>query len=273
MGDKTKHTKRNKNDLTPIFDLEELKHSTVEENSEVLPTAPEIVTPLINNVTHLNEIKEYANNIKIGETITEANPAFSLYAEIVCDDYKKKMIIGIITQEILQITSQDLEVQLENGKLLIPQISEFTAIFLAMKLRDVVDNILIGPSNQIYESKTLIGENNNMNQLKNNSYSETEQLDSEFLVDAPNNILTSNTSELTGFKIESILSALSTSKIINKPEDFDNATDEIRNDLCKKAFKLKANGLLAISFTLKNIPASDQSLVIGSATAVLLRKL
>lgn len=293
MDEKSKKTKtvlKKHNDLTPIFDLNELKNSDTEIESEPkiefteskpfqtlstdqLPTVTEIISPTIQDVTHLNSIKEFADNIKIGDTITEANPAYSLFAEVNNNEHKKKMIIGIITQEKLQITPQDLEVQLENGKLLIPQISEYTAIYLAMKLRDVVENIHIGPSNLIFESKTLNEENNKKTNLNSTLYIESEQLDSEFKIDTPNDIITSNSSELSGFKIESIISAISTSKIINNPEEFDSASEEIRAELCKKAFRLKANGLIAISFTLKTIPASDQSLVIGSATAVLLRKL
>ncbi len=277
-------------DLTPIIDLNHLKDDlsiTEDEpkieltNSRSLePIKPEHETPIVDvekpeqvSKTDLNTLNIYADNIKIGESVIDANPAYSLYAEGIFDDFKCKMIIGIVTQEKLQITPHELQIQLDNGKLLIPQISEYAAIYLAMKLRDVVDNIQIGPANLIFESETLRTEKKTIYQTEKSSFQSSEVLTTEQQPDSHLEIITSTMSEISGYKIEKIISAVSTSHTFNSNLDFDHICELIKIELCKKAYKLKANAMIGLSYTTRPIPTNDnQSMIIGSATAVILRK-
>ncbi len=92
------------------------------------------------------KLKEYAESIPIGNPDLEANPPFSLYASGAFTENDRIQILSIINDLKLGIHNRDIELQLDMGKLFIPQISEYVAIFIAQKIMDYVDNIEINPT-------------------------------------------------------------------------------------------------------------------------------
>ncbi len=248
-------------DLTPIFDLPESKVVTESEPA--------------NSDTLFSPIKQFGEKIQVGHSLVEANPPYSLYAEGKFDDSTAKIIMGIVTQENLNITPLDLKIQLDNGKLLVPRVSEYAAIFLAMKLRDLVDNIQIGPSSFIFESKTLKDEPESViiSNFEQKQQSASEVLNFELMADSADDIVTSNIDSITGFEVVQVLTMISASKSIRDSSEFESASESLKLELMKKAYKLGANALIGMSFSLKALPASDhQSLVIVNATAVKMKK-
>ena len=56
----------------------------------------------------------------------------------------------ILKEEEAGVTMEEIEPQLEAGRILIPRISEYAAIHIVQELRDVPARILSGPSDEIF---------------------------------------------------------------------------------------------------------------------------
>jgi uncharacterized protein YbjQ (UPF0145 family) len=122
---------------------------------EPLPaSAQEITTPSprenFADVKSFSESTRY-NNIAIG-----GNPPFSiivrniLYTEDADDIFNTLKEYGLISADNEEIMRQNLE----SGSILVSQISEYSAIFIAHKLRRFHCDVLVGLSEQLHPSKS-----------------------------------------------------------------------------------------------------------------------
>jgi len=242
---------------------------------------------------NLNSLKQFAGRIAIGHPQIEASPAFSLLAKSQNGRFTEKQIKGIedaITSEEFGIRLDEIKVQLQSGRLLVPQISEFAAITLAQKLRDLVDTIEIDLAAEIFKG----------------SVSELLEKDEPFLMDteqfeghheevhdlgaepkSADDLFSSNLSELANYQITRVLSIVTVSEIISaniaenpSDRDFERSTERLTTELINRAFKLGAHGILGVNFTLRPIDAHKDAdggisrgyRIFGTGTAVRARK-
>ena len=135
-----------------------------------------------NPVEKLDEVNTFAQNFSYGQIQGGGNPPFSLVIRHLKfkEDAEDILIIlrefGLVTDQNLAETEKALEI----GALLVPQISEYSAIVLAHKFRRFDCDIEVGLSDEVHPSKS--GDSNprglikkeNLHQNKNESYKKSE---------------------------------------------------------------------------------------------------
>ncbi|MBI2606157.1 MAG: hypothetical protein HYW49_08770 [Deltaproteobacteria bacterium] len=119
------------------------------------PVAPEPGPAIPIGPRDLTAVREFGQRVAIGSPQVEASPPYSLLARGTFDENARKQIASVILgEESLGIRPDELAIQLEAGKVLVPRVSEFAAIAIAAKIRDVVDDLRIGPAAEIYRAES-----------------------------------------------------------------------------------------------------------------------
>lgn len=226
------------------------------------------------STTHdLGNIKAFGDKLAIGAARMEAVPAFSVLLTSKSNSFDEKTINSIrdvLTAEDYGIRFQDIAIQLEAGKLLVPQISEFAAVHLAQKLREIVDDIQLDLADEIYKgSSAELASPNDSFLLDAEHYDqhreEIHDIDAE--PKSEQDVFTTTAPEPVQFHVTRILSAVTASEIIsaqtaentaNSPE-FEEAVDRLTRVLVTRAFKLGAHGVIGLSFTVRPIEASAEA--------------
>ena len=235
---------------------------------------PVPVTPLPTG-KDLRGVQQMAERVAIGRPRIEASPPFSVMISLASTADNLKRVEEALTSEDFGLRYSDVEIQLQSGKLFVPKISEFAAITLAQKLRDVADDIRLGLSEDIYKSKTL----NDPAEIANEAESgrprhdfENIFLDSESfhnheeeihdLSAEPKNerdLFTTHLTSLEGYRITRVLTALSVSKVVSDDvvddlsgKKLEPEFDQLMRQMVTKAFKLGAHGLVGVAFSLKS---------------------
>lgn len=194
------------------------------ETTEV-PEIPEIPifreAPQVNNSERFLDVKSFAQNFSYGKSSgVGGNPPFSLIARNI--KYKEEADdILILLSELGLINSQnekDIERSLELGSLLVPQISEFTAIVLAHKLRRFDLDLEVGLTDEIHPSKS--GETNPRGLIKkeNIRQNKSERQNLSELATSIDDILMTTSQTLTGYKVHEFLGVKSTFAIVEEAE-------------------------------------------------------
>lgn len=241
----------------------------------------------------LSPVKKFGEKLAIGKPRIEGAPAFSVLVSNNSGHFDEKTIKAIedaITSEDFGVRLEEISVQLSAGKLLVPQISEFAAITLAQKLRDVVDNIELDLATEIYKSSVteLTGPDDSI--LVDTEEYESHREEVADIGAAPrseNDLFSTNLSELSEYQVTRVLSVVISSNIIlaevaENPagREFEIATENLTRELISRAFKLGAHGILGVNFTLKSIDAHRDAAgkirrayrLLGTGTAVRVRK-
>ena len=175
----------------------------------------------------------------------------------------------------------DIEQGITNGSLLIPQSSEYSAIFLGHKFRKLSASIQIGQSTEIHQSKTLAGENNQGIATKNNIFQNknisSSALNESFNID---DIIISTTQTLQGYEIHKYIDIITEIHIISSDifEQIENLADETNDDdsplnntnnyiykqltnkLREQALKLKGNAIIGINFIINPLTIKNEKM-------------
>jgi uncharacterized protein YbjQ (UPF0145 family) len=284
----------------PIFD-QATDSNPIDQNRAVVNAPPagmsqskQSATPSPTAEKHdFSDVKEFGEKISIGHPSIEGAPAFSLLVKSATGKFSDKTVKAIeaaLGSEDFGIRLSDVSIQLSAGKLLVPQISEFAAITLAQKLRDVVDNIEVDLASSIYKSSAAdLSHGDDLFLMDAEKYDQRREEIHDMGAEPTNEneLFSSNLSELSDFQITRILSAVTASEIVNAEiaespttSDFEMITERLSRALVARAFKLGAHGVLGISFTLKSIEGYKDTTgkvrrayrLLGTGTAVRARK-
>jgi len=241
------------------------------------------------------EVKTFAENFSYGHIQGEGNPPFSLVIRNLKYEDDKESILSLLT-EFGIVSEQNLDETnkaLDMGHLLVPQISEYSAIILAHKLRRFDCDLEVGLSDEVHPSKS--GEQNPKGLVKKESLrqnisesyvAETKDVDSK-------EIIVSTTAQLEGYKIQKYVGVRTSFAIVDEEElerlafvqkherskgelsDYTPGDDEtltseqafmdyrssfdylfvsLAEELKSKAQKEKANALLGLSYQLQPLP-------------------
>jgi hypothetical protein len=239
------------------------------------------------------EVKNFAQNFSYGQIQGGGNPPFSLvirnlkYAEEAEDILIILRDFGLVTDQ----NTEDTTKSLEHGSLLVPQISEYSAIVLAHKLRRFDCDIEVGLSDEVHPSKS--GDTNPRGLVKKDSLRQniTESF-KRAADDTPvKEIIVSTTATLEGFVVKKYIGVQTSFAIVDEEElerlkfvqkttrlnielqdyetdesvtserafkDYQNSFNLLFTDLCDqlkvKAMKEKANALLGLNYQLTSLP-------------------
>lgn len=216
----------------------------------------------------LSQVRKFGEKLAIGTPKIDASPAFSLLIKGQggpFDEKTRKAIENVIANEDYGIRIEDVAVQLDSGKLLVPQISEFAAITLAQRLRDVVDTIEVDLAAEIFKGSATEMTVDDESPLLDAEHFESHHEEVRDIGAEPaseKDLFSTNLNELAEFKVTRILSAVTASEIVPAEvaenafsREFERVTEKLTQELVSRAFQLGAHGVIGINFSLRPIDA------------------
>lgn len=250
-------------------------------------------TPPISSPEKFEEVQNFAQNFSYGQIEGGGNPPFSIIIRHLKYESDAEDILimlrefGLVTDQNTQETQKALEL----GSLLIPQISEYSAIILAHKLRRFDLDLEVGLSDEVHPSKS--GEVNPRGLMKKDSLRQNkiEQFKKDEDDTPSKEIIVSTTATLEGHIIKKYIGVQTSFAIVDEEElerlkfvqktqrahtelhqyeteevvtserafkDYQNSFELLFTDLCDqlkvKAIKEKANALLGLNYQLTSLP-------------------
>lgn len=235
------------------------------------------------------EVKNFAQSFSYGTIEGAGNPPYSIIIRNIKFKEEADDILALL-KEFAIINDQnikEMEMAINLGSLLVSQISEYTAIILAHKLRRYDLDLEVGLSDDIHPSKS--GENNpkgltKKSSIKQNVEENYKRPEKNFKI---SDMIITNASSIQNYKIVKILGIehahctltedeISRSAYIHQRilaqdlasseiDDFktykkgqDELHDILLAEIKNKAFKEGANALLSVQFNLNSISDHKQ---------------
>ena len=223
-----------------------------------------------------NDVTNFAQNLNNSTNKSGGPPSYSLLLKGILSNKHHEDILNILNEYNI-IQDQNLtQTSLNLGHLLIPQISEFAAIFLASKLKKYTRNIKLGLSEEIHQSSSYTHDNkgyvspHSLLQNKDFKYQKTE------VISNSNNILTSTNSSISNKLITKYLGVISESQTCNvedlskspnknKVDRFNTTTslpleifDHLLSLLKLKAYKKNANCILSLNYSFHPMESTNE---------------
>lgn len=231
---------------------------------------------------NFEDLKKFANSLSYGDVSSPGNPPFSLILKDIKYREDAEDILAILREHKLvnSDNEKDFQTGLEHGALLLGQLSEYSAIFLAHRLRRFDLDLSIGLADEIHPSKSYEREGRGLitkDQLYQNKRSSANFEHSAL---NPNDIIIATTATLQGYKIERYIDVITEHTIITEselraavdtseakqaqpPEDqlYQVALAEVYHtlmqDLKPRAYKLGGNAVIGVNFSLTHLNESN----------------
>lgn len=253
----------------------------------------EEIPPAMTTPEKFEDVKTFAQHFSYGKSTGGGNPPFSLIARHIKYKDDADNILALLREFGLVTKTTEAETikALELGTLLVPQISEYTAIVLAHKLRRYDLDLEVGLSDEIHPSKS--GETNPRGLVKKESLKQNKS-ESLKLKDSPHqmkDVIVTTASSIEGYVIQKHLGVQTTFAIVEEEdleklafisrqerepqevfevsEDYGDLSSEsafnnfkqtyvalyedLTNQLKQKAFTKKANALIGLQFQMNPI--------------------
>lgn len=275
------------------FDYPEVSH----EDASKTETSDNTYSTSISTRENFKEIQDFGNAISYGKVQSGGNPAFSIMLKgIDSEDFES--ILSILNEHGLIGQNEGIIKQsLELGVLLIAQVSEFSAIFLANKLKQYSTDISIGLSEQIHKSKSYdkdnkglvtkksIFQNKDKKYIRENNRFKLEDIIVTKNGQIPNTIINEHFGVIASSKVVSFADL--TRQDLSYSDDLKDAKLEINSlaiydDLIKElsisAFEKGANAILSVTHSMSSLVEKDeygevQYQIICSGDAVVVDKI
>lgn len=224
------------------------------EETQRIPEPVEVTEPIIQELREFKapenfaDLKNFSENTSLNVGLAEGNPSFSLLIKNVRFIEDINDIVSLLNDFKLLIDSEEqTRARLMRGVLLVPRVSEFTAIFLAHKLRRFDIDIEVGLSDEIHPPKhqekpeTGIVSKHSLYQNQIHSFNfENPKLDIS-------DIIVSASPTLEGHQVVRYLGVASEHKIVGGAIVEDESSEEVIRLYHEMAQKLKAHALKANS--------------------------
>jgi len=196
------------------FDLNNSDHLSSNQSSQVPSTT------YSSEREDFQELRDFGNAITYGLVKTGGNPPYTLILRNIKyeEDAQDILILlrehGLVTDENESITEQGLQ----NGHLLISQISEYSAIYLAHKMRRFHVQIRLGLSEQLHPTKSYTHDNKGLVSKYNLRQDRREAMEMERSMVDIEDILISTTTSLDGYDVVQYMKVLSAHYLISQYE-------------------------------------------------------
>lgn len=203
------------------LDAPEEKESVLEEfTAEPEPPAnPGPITPTPPKES-FEEVKQFAKNISYGVVAAGGNPPYSLIIKNIQYKEDAEDILIILREHGLvnEGNEETMRQGLDNGSILISQISEYSAIYLAHRMRRFNVELLVGLSEELHPSKTYDKTNVGLVTKKTLKKNRKDNMD---LSDKPvslDNILMATTPGLESYMVKKYISIATEHRVIDEDE-------------------------------------------------------
>jgi len=166
------------------------------------------------------EVKQFAKNISYGVVAAGGNPPYSLIIKNIRFKEDAEDILIILREHGLcnDGNEETMKQGLDNGSVLISQISEYSAIYLAHRMRRFNVELLVGLSEELHPSKTYDKTNIGLVTKKTLKKNRRDNLD---LSDKPvslDNILMATTPGLENYVVKKYISIATEHRVIDETE-------------------------------------------------------
>ena len=174
-----------------------------------------------NTSEKFEDVKTFAQNFSYGKaSVGGGNPPYSIiarhikYKEEADDILELLREFGVVNAQ----NEKDTERSLELGSLIVPQISEYTAIVLAHKLRRFDLDLEVGLSDEVHPSKS--GESNPRGLLKKDNLKQNraESLKLSDIDTSIKDIIVTTSSQIPGYVVENYIGVQTTFTIVEEAE-------------------------------------------------------
>ncbi len=270
-------TTENTPEFTPTIYSPETSSEISQETSIETPAAVTSALP---------EVREFAENLAIGQPMVDALPAFSILLKFSNQNQKIRTAIKhLLSENDFGIRYEDIEIQVNQGKLLIPQISEYAAIHIAQKLREEADEIQMGLANEVFQAESLKDTTDTHAYIDSNTERNSIQETAEYNPDYPTaeSLLCTTENEIPGHTVTKTLSIVIASKLTDEAtakstqtEIFQKILEDLQTELKARAFKLFAHAITNFHYELHLLGTKETTnrpiRVIATGSAVRLSK-
>lgn len=204
------------------FDSDEPTETGFEEPEQEVMAEPEPTPapPPPAPKENFEEVKQFAKNISYGVVAAGGNPPYSLIIKNIRFKEDAEDILIILREHGLcnDGNEETMKQGLDNGSVLISQISEYSAIYLAHRMRRFNVELLVGLSEELHPSKTYDKANIGLVTKKTLKKNRRDNLD---LSDKPvslDNILMATTPGLENYVVKKYISIATEHRVIDETE-------------------------------------------------------
>ena len=186
------------------------------------------------------------------------NPAFGIIIKNISYKEDGQKIIEILEEHGLvdQENKEQMEENLKYSQLIISQISEFSAIYLASKFRRFSADLHLGPMDAIHATSSYSNQDNRglLTKHAQKDFKKSENIEGTPIL--PEEIITTTSEQLENYRIEHYIDVISSCMVIaeEKVADEKNGVTPLHNKLCNnlkdQAAKLYANAVVGVQFDL-----------------------
>lgn len=292
-------------DLTPelpaLPDTEDVLSSSesyevLEKEQEALAQGSEVLEDIKSRPREdFSEVKTFQDNMSYGTVATGGSPAFSILIRgIISQDFNDSIIATLNEHGLIGSDEDIIRNSLDLGQLLIPQISEFSAIYLAGKLRKYATEIKIGLAEEIHPSKSYEFDNKGLVTKRSIFQNRDLKYQANENPTKLEDIIVISSSSVQGHQVEQHLGVIKEAKLYDLGDltqekfefekideqlvqvDHELAGPEIYNILAKslkeQAHKMGANAVLSLSYSLTPVIKEGTNLyhIICTGDAVIL---
>jgi hypothetical protein len=252
-------------DKTPILPSEPEPEPFYQEEPEMAPepTYSRPSEPAFKAPENFDDLKKFVENTSITGMGVEGNPSFSVLLKNIRYTEDVNDILTLMKElSLLSDPEEQIRQRLMRGHLLVPRISEYSAIYLAHKLRRFDIDIQVGLSDEIHPPKHQEAPETGLV----SKYTLYQNQTHHFHFDDPkleiSQIIIAATPNLEGHQVIRYLGVASEHKMLDGHivEDEDSAEipryySELAQKLKAHALKANANAVIGLNYQLTPLPS------------------
>lgn len=166
------------------------------------------------------DLQEFAKNMSYGKMVASGNPPYSLILKNIKFQEDAQDILIILREHgLVDDTNEEAYQQsLNNGALLISQLSEYSAIYLAHRIRRFDLELLVGLSEELHPSKSYESGQKGLMRKENLRQNKVESIDLTMTPKTAQQVLISTTSTLESHHIQRYLGILTEHTLVRVDE-------------------------------------------------------
>ena len=241
---------------------------TASQKIDVAPISEEqpLPPPRTPRQETFTDVKEFAQNITYGRVSIGGNPPFSIILKNIKYLEEAEEIKAILSEHglINEQTEKDIQTGLEHGSLIIPQISEYAAIYLTHKFRRFDLEVLMGPSEEIHPSTNYKQESRGLISKQNLQQNVSESVSLEDNHIDESSIVLATTPNLTGSTILKYINVASSHSTVSEEElqsDSEQVYQQLAENLREQAYKQRGNAVVNINYQLSPLNAGQYKII------------
>ncbi len=215
-----------------------------------------------------NEVRDFATNSTFGKVAIGGNPPFSLLLQGIKSEEYDESILAVLNEVGLLAGNEDLyRTSLETGQLLIAQIGEYSAIYLAGKLRRYCHTIKMGLAHEIHQSSNYDhSDQRGLTSASSATQNKSQAFEKTDLVFKKEEIILSSSHFIPGYLVTHSLGPMQINDKIDANEFDDissiNLIDYFEDTMREEAFKKGANAITSIHFTINKQEMNDTNYIL-----------